>query len=584
MKKVRGIIEFLLSVNCSEELQQLECFEQEDTKQEDNRLLHSPKMIIIQNKNDEGNDMKDDKRNDIEKGSETVVKGVKENSIRYAPENYKMWDPWFITKGDEIHLIHLKGLRKEFSYNMEEENTRGYGHAVSKDLLHWNEKEDILKVDTGKNYLDCEYRYTGSTIEHQGKYYTFYTMRKGQGQRIGVAYSGDLNTWTEFEGNPVLVPDEQWFITYANDNVSNHPRWGAVVDCRDLVVIRDEEGDGFWGYFVAAADRGETTPKTVIGLAYSKDLLKWEQRGIAYEPEGVTMPEMIDVFRVNDKWFMTLTTAKNNGGINSFSDPYITRAQIYASAASPEDRFLENEKDNVLMGGQINSGYSSRTIDFNGKKRIMYVDSNGGDSVISLPKNIEVNDEGKLRMHYAEDILKTLRVENLKADIAIHPTNSFAWNTAGGKWEEKDGTYSCTTDIKSWQAFLMKGIASNLELAFTVCQGSTCSSYGLVISGRGGGKLLNDLDYILVIDKDGNKIYLTNAEWDMKNCRKYMFNEKRVYNFCMLLVGNTIELYIDNEMVFNSGITNNGMNRTGLFANDGSIRVDNVKLYGLEND
>ena len=49
----------------------------------------------------------------------------------------------------------------------------------------------------------------------------------------------------------------------------------------------------------------------------------------------------------------------------------------------------------------------------------------------------------------------------------------------------------------------------------------------------------------------------------------------------MLLVGNTIELYINDELVFNSGLNNAGNYMTGLFANNGQIEVSNLKIYQL---
>ena len=51
----------------------------------------------------------------------------------------------------------------------------------------------------------------------------------------------------------------------------------------------------------------------------------------------------------------------------------------------------------------------------------------------------------------------------------------------------------------------------------------------------------------------------------------------------MLLVGNTIELYINGEFVFNSSITNTGRNHAGIFANDGSMSVKDLELYKLES-
>ncbi len=507
----------------------------------------------------------------------------KEAKIHYSPEGYCMWDNWYVERDGEIHLIHLKGLAGGMDYDAAKENRRGYGHAVSTDLVHWSEQADILSLEESTNPLDRDFRYTGCTIERNGVYYTFYTMRKGQGQRIGVATSEDLYEWEEYEGNPVLVPDEKWFITFANENVSNHAAWGATVDCRDMLVIEDKEGEGYWGYFVASADTGRTSPTAVIGVAYSYDLLEWEQLGIAYMPRSVSMPEMVDVFQIGEKWYMTLTTAKNNGCISGFSDPYITRAQIYAVADSPTGPFVENPDDNVMMGGQINSGYSSRSIIFNGKRRVLYTDSNNGEAVLSLPKDVAVNEEGHLRLYYAADLLENLRTGVLSDMIAVQPNTSFAWNTKGGVWKKEENIYSCTTDKNSWQSFLMRGMANNMELEFVMDAESDCSMFGIVLSSEGDGKLLHDLNHILVLDLQNNRVYLTNAEWDLANCREYEFEEKKEYHFRMILLDKTIELYIDDELVFNSGVHNTGANRAGLFVNDGSIWVRELGFYSLED-
>lgn len=510
-----------------------------------------------------------------------AVKDMKPK-IRYSPDGYNMWDAWYTEKDGQVHLIHLKGLAGGVDYDEAKENVRGYGHAVSEDLVLWTEQEDILKIEDSHNPLDQEFRYTGCTIENEGTYYTYYTMRKGQGQRIGVAVSKDLYEWEEYEGNPVLIPDEEWFITFANENVSNHRDWGGIVDCRDMLVIKDEAGDGFWGYFVASADTGMTSPTSVVGVAWSEDLFHWEQKGIAYAPKSVAMPEMVDVFRIEDKWYMTLTTAKNNGCISGFSDPYITRAQIYAVADSPQGPFVENPEDNVMMGGQLSSGCSSRSIVFKGKRRVLYTDNNNGESVVSLPKDIYVNEEGHLRLHYAADLLENIRTGRLKDSIAVQPNTSFAWNTSGGTWKKNGDEFTCSTDQNSWQPFLMKGIANNMELEFVMDAQSDCSMLGIVLSNRGDGSALNDLNHILVMDLENDRVYLTDALWDLANCRQYLFEKKTEYHFRMLLIGNTIELYINDEMVFNSGIDNTGAYRAGLFVNDGKILVRNLALYGLK--
>ena len=92
-------------------------------------------------------------------------------------------------------------------------NLRGFGHAASGDLLHWNEKPEVLSLYDKSLDNEADFRLYRMHGRTPGQYYTFYTMRKWAGQRIGVALSDDLYTWKEYEGNPVIVPDGRWFIT-----------------------------------------------------------------------------------------------------------------------------------------------------------------------------------------------------------------------------------------------------------------------------------------------------------------------------------------------------------------------------------
>lgn len=504
------------------------------------------------------------------------------NKVKYRPHNYMMWDNWYIVKDESVHLFHLQGVLNGFDYP-QSTNLRGFGHAVSGDLMHWSEEAEVLSLYNKNLENEADFRYTGCTIENEGKYYTFYTMRKWAGQRIGVAVSDDLFSWKEYEGNPVIVPDKRWFITFSeNSRTGNHPNWDRV-DCRDMVVVKDKTGNGFYGYFVSSSDvMGLTSPTSVVGIAYSTDLYHWEQRGIVYYPTGVSMPEMIDVFEHDGVWYMTLTTAKDNGSLTAFSDPYITRGTLYATASSPAGPFTEDRKDNVLIGGQINSGYSMRTIDYKGKKRLMYVDVDNGTSVLSLPKTIGLDKQGRLRPFYADDLLPKLRTQEIAPVIYAQPGNSFGWPTHGGTWSEKDGVFTCETDKDSWQAVVFDGASTNLELSFTVNK-INCTSLGVVLSKAVSEVGLKDLSHILVIEPQKNRIYLTDHTWDFQNCRSYSFEEGERYEFRVLLMGHTIELYINNELVFNSGLNNGGNYLPGIFANDGRLDVQNLRIYKLQD-
>lgn len=531
------------------------------------------------------------------KGEETTVKQVEidmsnpkqegdkivyTGDIKYSPEGYSVWDSWCVEKDGVFYLIHLKGLLGDKNYDQEKEAVRGYGVATSGDLLHWEEQNEILNAADSNSEYVVDFHYTGSAIIHEGRCYVFFTMRKWGGQRVGVAWSDDMVTWTEYTGNPVLVPDPQWFIGFnsANYGQSTSLVWTDQIDCRDFLVIKDPDGEGFIGYFVASAEGiYENSPVAVIGIARSNDLLNWTQSGIVYTPTGVSMPEMVDVFKIGNKWYMTLTTGKDNGGIDMFSDPYISRAQMYAVADSPDGPFVEDPTDNVVIGGQYSSGYSSRTIEVDGKRYMMYVDN----GTISLPKEVRVNEKGQLRVYYAEDKIKTLRTGALTTNIIGQPTTSYGWQTHGGKWAGSGSAFSCATDPNSWQAMVFDSTSKNLELSFTLEASSNVTQFGVVLSNETEFKNLNSLKNILVLDRVHDRVYLTSQNWELKNCRSYDFDMGREYQIRVLLVGNTVELYINGEMVFNSIFTNAGRNHAGLFANNGTMTVSDLALYKIES-
>ncbi len=530
---------------------------------------------------DEGDPENTDPGKDTEPGNEMIVKGV--GDVRYSPSKYNMWDSWCVEKDGTVHLIHLKYLVGGLAYDEEAESVRGFGHATSTDLVHWNEQKDILKAGDSKNDWDHDYRYTGcSVIGDDGRCYVFYTMRKYGTQKIGVAWSDDMENWIENPGNPILVPDRKWFISCEADGFTPTNRSWWAVDCRDFLVIRNPEG-GWLGYFVASANSDYTTPTAVVGVAKSADLLNWEQLGVVYRPTGVSMPEMIDVFEIDGKWYMTLTTGRNNGGIAMFSDPFISRAQIYAVSDSPTGMFTENPEDNVLFGGTYNSGYSSRTIEFGGRRRVLYTDSNNGNSVISLPKDVGVTPDGRLRAYYSEDLLGFIKMSDLSLDVIGQPTTSFAWKTYGGKWRVTDGGMKISCDENSWQSAVFSGKTRNFELDFTVTKDSSCTQFGAVITDEDSPERLSDLRTFIVFDRANGMIYLSDSTWEMNSPRKYVFEDSEEYRVRVLLIGNTLEIYVNDEFVFNSGIKNTGGNHAGIFANNGTFEAVGLKYTKIEN-
>ena len=163
-----------------------------------------------------------------------------------------------------------------------------WGHAVSKDLVHWEYLP--LALAPSEEYDDhpqggC---FSGTAIEHEGKLYLFYTAVANYGQGLEqsqcVAFSEDGIHFEKYEGNPVIVAPE-----------------GVRRDqFRDPKVFR--LGEKFY-LLVAACLRGRGQ-----ALLYeSKDLLHWSLRGPLAENRGEWgwMWECPDFFPVGDKYVLT---------------------------------------------------------------------------------------------------------------------------------------------------------------------------------------------------------------------------------------------------------------------------------------
>ena len=162
--------------------------------------------------------------------------------MNYSPKGCAVWDTWTLVRDDAVHLFHLQRRRPgaDFISQVVEDSL---GHAVSTDLVNWTELPPALGPDPS-NVDDDHQPWTGCALWHGGKAYMFYTMmgsREPYVQRIGMATSADLMTWTRYAANPVLEPDGKRFSAVDN------PTPGR--DCRDLLIVANPAG-GFLGFYV----------------------------------------------------------------------------------------------------------------------------------------------------------------------------------------------------------------------------------------------------------------------------------------------------------------------------------------------
>jgi len=181
-----------------------------------------------------------------------------------------LWDFWIADDGTAYHLFFLKAPR------VGDPDLRHWnqcvGHAVSHDLRVWEVLADAI-LPSPEPAFDDYATWTGSVVRgDDGVWHMFYTglsrADDGKVQRIGVATSPDLHSWTKRGALAVVTSDSRWYEDVAMAGRSE--AW------RDPWVVRAPDGDGWHMLVTASAREGPADDRGVIAHARSADLITWE--------------------------------------------------------------------------------------------------------------------------------------------------------------------------------------------------------------------------------------------------------------------------------------------------------------------
>ena len=200
-----------------------------------------------------------------------------EARFRYHFEPKKGW------MNDPNGLIYCRGQYHAFFQHNPKEPRWGpmhWGHAVSRDLIHWEELPIALYPDMDyENEGGC---FSGSAVEMDGRLYLIYTsVSRELKQTQSVAFSDDGIHFTKYSGNPVI-----------RVNPLGYP------DFRDPKVTPI---DGT--YHMVVGTGNETSGKVL--LFTSADLLQWEYAGVLFEGEEYAgCIECPDLFRLGSKYVL----------------------------------------------------------------------------------------------------------------------------------------------------------------------------------------------------------------------------------------------------------------------------------------
>ncbi|MFO7636381.1 MAG: family 43 glycosylhydrolase [Clostridia bacterium] len=181
----------------------------------------------------------------------------------HQPEGRYVNDHCFIMKDGLVHLFHIEGQVGKTC--MDEGNEITIGHAVSRDLLHWEACAPALVRDTGMAHEERGV-FAPFVMEKDGVFYMFYSSHNRHfAQYMCLALSRDLFHWTRHPGNPLFHPRGSKLFWDA----------GLPCSCRDPHIHHDAGNHRYIMFWVGdmAADR----ELSCIHASVSPDLIRWEE-------------------------------------------------------------------------------------------------------------------------------------------------------------------------------------------------------------------------------------------------------------------------------------------------------------------
>lgn len=222
----------------------------------------------------------------------------------FAEPGGALIDHSFVVEGDTVHVFYNRGY---IAYDWPERFVDSIGHAVSRDLIHWDIKPPVLTAMPGGH--DDYQVWSPGVIRYNDAYWMFYTgVNYNIAQAPCLARSTDLYHWERVGSSPLFYPGK--WCPWSPDTWS---------DGRDGMTFRDDDGT-FYNYYCSYKKVGDAPGHTVMGIASSKDLFCWNDEGCLQLDQCEASPESPFIMKHGEKYYMFYTNCQFGGTFYATSD------------------------------------------------------------------------------------------------------------------------------------------------------------------------------------------------------------------------------------------------------------------------
>lgn len=478
--------------------------------------------------------------------------------IHFTPEKNWMNDPNGLVYDETTCIYHLF-----FQYCdslIEDQSKKFWGHAISKDLCHWEEIAPAIWPDglggawSGSTVID-EKNTSGffdDSVPAGSRMVAFYTSAFGDitlgYQKQSIAYSkNNGKTWIKYEGNPVIYETQQEGVVFSN---------------RDPKVFwypdKSRKHGGLWIMVIAGM---------WARIFTSENLREWTFQGDIMLPDGVRhlesecpdlFPMYVDNNPKNVKWVYT-------GGGRSYVIGELVREADGRYMFKPETDYIA-----PLVGCDDMYAAQSFYNDPKGRRVGIYwmidktadqliEDNKVWDGYQSIPLEYKLKSKNNSLKLYLTPVGE---IADMRSDAVIDIVNNIV--------NEKDLLTVYNDDAN---------FPVDMEVELDV---TDCNEFSIYLWQN------EEKRTVLKYNKKNGKIILDRSDSGKIKSGTYEMalqpTEEGIIKLRILLDASIVDVFAnDGEVMFNAIVfpENKGGN-INIEATDGIVKINNLKIYRLK--
>ena len=474
--------------------------------------------------------------------------------IYRPPEPRSLWGFWIIEWNGEFHIFYDEDANANYDVLSWQKNHDHVGHAVSKDLVHWESRPSLcVRGKKGEwNEMAAGGMKTGCVARYEDKFYMYVGAMQSDGvQVMGLWTSDDLENWEQHPENPILKPLEPYYLEAVTEDRQS-------VSWRDPGIIYNKE-DGCFHLCISAMSKEHDSSHplgSVIGHVRSKDLVHWEHLP-PFETEGLLdrfyQNEEAEMFEIDGRHYM-IFDGGTTGGMR-VDTPYRddVRGSFYMMSSNFDGPYVLPE-DDFLLGNDLGArcATTGRVVPYQGKN-IFFHFSIAKRPVLGLPKEIRARQNGALYLQYMPELEK-LETKVICDSIANLPESK---TLDSGQWQCIAGELVCDVRLGGSVHKVAEGV-TDCHLTCNI-KGESAKRAGVVVridKEADAGVLPRGVG--IVLDFEKQRIFISDANsypktgWyckELEVCRM-MLSRDKAYKLRCFIREEHLEVYLDDIWVF----------------------------------